>query len=123
MFGKEFKDLDKWQVSELGTILYSFAKGLRAEYKGISRICNKNQDRTISVPCSIQIDRRNSPPEIDVKVNYAEKHGQTISKTCPDIEQVDAMPLDTSERKEPDETGELANGFGKNKDEGEETND
>lgn len=116
LFGKEFKDLDKWQVSELGVILYSFSKGLRAEYAGISKICNKNQDRTISVPCAIQIDRRNSPPDIDVKVNYVEKHGQTLSKTCPDIEQEDFMegpPHDSGTDKKKNETPELLNGLEK----------
>src|SRR4051812_10211595 len=115
IFGKEFKALDKWQVSELGVILYSFSKGLREEYSGISKICNKNQDRTISVPCAIQIDRRNSPPDVDVKINYVEKHGQTISKTCPDIEQEDFMegpPHDSGA--ETSDTPELANGLGKN---------
>jgi hypothetical protein len=109
IYGKEkVARMTKWEHSEAAMIMYRFAKGLREEWDLVSKICNENQDRTISVGCGFEIDRRNSPSAVKVRVNYNEKHGQTLEGTVPDPDQVDFLPLNAEPRIP--EQGELEDG-------------
>lgn len=91
------KGLDEWQIGEAATLIYSFCDGLRSEYPLMSKICDKNQDKTIGAGVAVSIDRRNSPPETSLTFSCAEKHRRQIKKRVPDPSQTE-LPLDATKR-------------------------
>lgn len=109
ILGDDRKKLDAWNVNEVATILYGIAERLREEFLGISRICDKNEEKTISVSGGFELDRRNSPPEITVRLNYAEKHGKQTKKKVPDPNDLGELPLNV-EKGAKSETPDLPDG-------------
>lgn len=84
---------DPWHISEVATIMHSFATGLAMNWETVSKICDKNQDKTITMACPIVIDRRNTPPEVTCTPSYGEKHRTPIKRRVPDPS-VNELPLE-----------------------------
>ena len=74
---------DATHINEVATMFYGLAVALNGEWDIITRICEKNDDKTITVSTAFQIDRRNQPAEVTTKVTYSEKHGQTVKRRVP----------------------------------------
>ena len=85
--------LDELEVNEMATCIYGFCQCLKQEFKVISRICDKNEDRMIKVSGSFQLDRRTTPRETSVDFRYAEKHGSGVKLRVPDPGQTE-LPFD-----------------------------
>lgn len=92
---------DEYEVGEIAVILHQVCVALGKEQPTISKICNKNEDSSISFSLACAIDRRTTPPEVQVKLSFSEKHALTLKSTVPDPKQTELPGLDESEVVEP----------------------
>lgn len=88
-------DDDKWKVSEVSCVLQQIVFELSSEWKRISRICDKNEDKTVPFTYSIEIDRRNELAEIKVRIAYSEKYSVSSKVKVPDPDQTE-LPLEAT---------------------------
>lgn len=90
---------DDWQESEVATILYSFCDALSTEYAHVSKLCDKAETKAVAVSVGVTLSRKAFPPDVAVRLRYAEKYLRTVKKTVPDPKTME-LPFDAPKEDE-----------------------
>ncbi len=81
------------ELGEVAVALQEIGQQITTHWPKISRICDKNDDKCISVSFALGIDRRVTPAEVSVRSGYSEKYGETLKAKVPDPNQTELPGL------------------------------